>query len=310
MQVNTEGKPITDWMQVFSKLYSTPDAGRTPEQIWVAVMAHASAMGECVRRYAFRELLGKAAHEFCWLCSFVNRCNELSDDIFSLSASLSGIVSLKYPLVCGRCESKPCGCHSAEEDEKPDKSARYERLLQTRKDILASVEAYCIEQWKRNLSRGVFASQVHISSIETIAFHFLEEVGEGATAVRKLGQLRAVADAGVEGVDRGFLRQLTTVSGIVENFSTYKVEDIEYDSMEPSMIKWRIVEAKLGLVAELGDMFSWFCSLLHKLDYLTSQSSFDALSLEKTLANEYYNEEGNIWCPTCKENPCECVFFP
>ena len=73
MAPNPGSKTITEWMGVFSQLYSEPDSKRTPEQLWIAVMAHSSSIGEEIRKVHFPRLLKFAAHAFCWLCSFVNR---------------------------------------------------------------------------------------------------------------------------------------------------------------------------------------------------------------------------------------------
>lgn len=310
MAPNPSPKTITQWMEAFSKLYSEPDSKRTPEQLWVAVTAHSSMIGECIRRYHFKKLLQYAAHTFCWLSSFVNRCKSTDSPMFSVSESLSEIVSLKYPRACGHCVSKPCKCHPTEMDKIDDKAAHYERLFEERKGVIKSVEHYTIRDWK-NTFASIYGEQVHILTLESIGFHFLEEVGEGATAVRKLGQLKRVASEKTEGIEASFLEELNTVEGIVKNYTVHKTQDgnIDYVSREADMIKWRIAEAKMSLVIEIADTFSWFCSILNKLDSISDNCDLRLPTLEEKLNSEYLDNSGQPKCPTCEKDTCQCVFF-
>lgn len=311
MKSEKNDRSIKRWMEIFSELYSEADSKRTPEQIWIAITAHSSSIGECIRRFDFRELLYFAAHTFCWLCSFVNKCNQLQkDDIFHVTESLSDIVSLKYPLKCGHCMRDYCQCEAGRMDAQRDKSAQYTELFRYREDILASVETYSVTQWKERL-RGIYGNRVHIQTPETIGFHFLEEVGEGAVAVRSLSQFRGIVAEGIGGIDATFLNELTTVGGIVEKYKTYyKPGPINYTSRHPDTLKWRMVEAKMRMVIEIADTFSWFCAIMNKLDDILETSEFRLPSLEEKLNEEYIDNQGHPKCAICGQRSCECVFFP
>ncbi len=256
-------KPLTvkEWQSIFAELYLETDKNRRPEQIWIAIMAHASQMGESIRTFKFFELIKSAAHTFCWLCSFINRCNTEDDPVFALDESLSGIVSLKYPLICGHCKGNECKCDPISMDKAKDKAARYTELFEKRKGILTSVEDYTIEQWRKTF-RDIFGGRMHILTLETIGFHFLEEAGEAAVGVRKLSQLRKILDAGVDGIDNDFLRKLSKVSSAVEYYKIHKGTGQNYISKDPGDLKSRLVEAKMDLIVEIGDTFSWFCSVV------------------------------------------------
>ncbi len=303
-------RSIKEWMEIFSELYSEADSKRTPEQIWIAIMAHSSSIGESIRRFYFQELLYYAAHTFCWLCSFVNKCNEVKDDIFSCTESLCGMVSLKYPIKCGHCMRDYCKCPAKRMDAQRDKSVQYAELFRYRESILTSVETYSVAQWKEKF-RDIYGDRVHIQTPESIGFHFLEEVGEGAVAVRMLSQLRRIVAEGIGGIDATFMSKLTTVGGIVKKYETYyKSEPIDYTSRDPDILKWRIVDAKMRMVIEIADTFSWFCAIMNKLDDILEASKFTLPSLEEKLNEEYFDEKGNAKCPTCQEKRCKCVFFP
>ncbi len=168
--------------------------------------------------------------------------------------------------------------------------------------------------------RGIYAARLHIQTLETIGFHFFEEVGEAAVAIRKLSQLRSIQEYGIEGVDQAFLDGLSTVENVVDNYNKF-VKDpksIILTTREPEMIRTRVVEAKMAMIVEIGDTFSWFCAILNKL--LSIEKSIweepdkhpecKFVDLETALNNDYFDEKKGISiCPTCKSLPCSCEFF-
>jgi hypothetical protein len=309
-------KPIKEWQDLFARMYSKSDSNRTPEQMWIAVMAHSSTIGENIRKVAFEGLLKSAAHTFCWLCSFVNKCYSLQkNDVFSISESLCGIVSLKYPNRCGLCTHLPCDCDPVKMEEEKNKSARYRLLLKKRKRDLKAYERYTIEDYK-SMFYDIYFGRLHIQTLENIGFHFLEEIGEAAVSIRQLGQLRNIAVDKSTGVDSAFLERLTTVEEIVQNYDKYHKEEIDYSSRETDLLKARVVNAKMDFVAEIGDSFSWFCAILNKLDYISkymfedSEKHKDILpDLDEILTKEYFSSEGKPRCPSCGKDPCECAFY-
>jgi NTP pyrophosphatase (non-canonical NTP hydrolase) len=311
-------RTVKQWMEVFSELYSKTDADRTPEQMWIAVMAHTSSIGEAIRKSAFESLMDSAAHTFCWLCSFVNKLNKLQDDIFSINETLCGIVSLKYPDVCGHCRKKPCACEPVSMEKKKDKSAEYGDLLDRRRRILTSFEGYSIDDSIRMFGE-IYCGRIHIQTLESIGFHFLEEIGEAAVRVRQLSQLRKIADDPKTEVNLDFLRELTSVEGIVSNYAKYHEQiagGIDYASKDPNMLRSRIVDAKMGLVVEIGDSYSWFCGIMNKLDSISTYIYNEPEKhpevvgpLEPVLTKIYFDAESKLRCPSCKSNPCACTFF-
>ncbi len=311
-------RPIKEWMKIYSDIYSDADRERTPEQIWIAIMAHASSIGEAIRTFKVENLSRSAAHTFCWLCSFINRCNALQGDIFSIKESLCGVVTLKYPSKCGHCRTNPCSCDAIKMDAEPDKSGKYRLLLDDRRSHLLAYQEWCINDFLI-MFRDIYAGRLHIQTLESIGFHFLEEVGEAAIAVRSLSQLRNVQEHGIAGLDQSFLDGLNTVEDIVENYGKF-VKDpksIILTTRDPEMVKARVVEAKMALIVEIGDTFSWFCAILNKLLYIEKSvwekpeehPEFKFLDIETALQNEYFDEKGNAICPTCKSLPCSCAFF-
>lgn len=311
--MNNQENPrsIREWMNIFSELYSQVDSNRTPEQIWMANVAHASTIGESIRLFTLQRLLKNAAHFLCWLCSFINKCNT-TDDVYSFAESLHSIICLKYPTVCGHCKQATCQCDPIRMDRSEDKKSDYVDLLARQKDNVRSFEDYSIDKYLGVFDR-IYKGRVHILTLETIGFHFLEEVGEAVVAIRKLSQLRGIANDPNTNIDMDFLKQLTTIEGIVRNYNSYYKYPIDNSSRDPEMIRSRLVEAKMEMVIEIADTFSWFCAIMNKLKTI-QQSMLDSPKeilkpLESILIDLYLDSDGNPICPTCGKKPCNCVFF-
>lgn len=292
------------------------DSKRTPEQMWTAVMAHTSVIGESVRKVAFHEIVKAAASTFCWLASFTNRCSGLEQNIFSINHSLCEIVSLKYPNVCGHCLHKPCECKPLEKELIPDKTVQYNECYTEWKLIADSVNTYTIDQYK-DIFLKIYGGRVFVQSLESIGFHFLEEVGEAAVCVRELGQLRNIVNSET-GIDIEFIKEISSIHNLVKQYTERKdmILEINVASKEPEMLMARAVKAKMGLVIEIGDSFSWLFSILNKLDMISNfvftkpkEHPEFMMPLESLLQEKYLDEEGNPRCHVCKKKSCKCIFY-
>jgi hypothetical protein len=311
---------IKDWMDIFSDIYKAADADRTPEQIWIAIMAHASKIGESIRTFSIQELSKSSAHTFCWLCSFINKCNTQEHNIFSLNETLSSIVTLKYPGVCGHCRKNVCVCDSVTMDKGKDKSAAYTELLDLRSRL--AFPTYGLKDFFK-IFKDTYEARLHIQSLESIGFHFLEEIGEAAFAVRKLSQLQKIHTYNIKGIDTDLYDNLTTVESIVTNYQKhyetikkFKEHPETLNNRDTETLIARVIEAKIDLLVEIGDTFSWFCAISNKLSNI-EQSIWEKpeehvgklyQNLEVTLMEEYHND-GKYYCPNCKSTSCTCAFF-
>ena len=308
-------RTIKEWMDGFQRLYGSVDKRRTPEQIWIATMAHCSTIGESIRRFHFKNLATSCAHTFCWICSFVNRCNTADDyPVFQLDGFLSDWVSTKYPGCCGHCTDSPCSCKPKEMDEKEDKVGRFHALRKMKSEH-ADWNDFTVSTWQEVFDR-TFSQRVHVQSLESVGFHLLEEVGECARAVRALSQLRL--SEGIEGLERSFIEELASCDSLLDYYEKYEFgigaprpgEDgfTEYfTSEEVEVVRSRIVHAKYDMVAEMADTFSWFCSTLNKVSQIASNIPKELPTLDKHLESIYLSE-GELVCPTCKEEECRCFF--
>ena len=303
---------INQWMEIFRKIYEDVDSKRTPVQMWVAATSHFTAMGEAIRRMHFSDLMLAATHAFCWMCSFVMKCNSEKGTVFTLNESFSALVACKYPLVCGHCHERPCHCNPKRMDEKSDKAARYQELLNLRAKLADAPDTYGVYQWLE-VFNDIYGRLIHMLTLESIGFHFLEEAGEELTAIRSLMQLQRAPDENIEGIDKAFLTKLSTFGGVVELYEKYAGQKPETHKQDAEAIKARLVHAKVEMFIEFADTFSWFCSILYKIMSIAKNCKDDNCSFVQPAFRERllqeYLPEGTPQCPSCKECPCKCVFY-
>jgi hypothetical protein len=319
-------RSIKEWMATFELLYADADSRRTPEAVWNAAIGHCNTMGESIRTMTLKKgLLTAAAHAFCWMCSFLNRCNPEREpsSVFTFEGCLSGVVALKYPDMCPHCLGKPCSCNTTAIEHKSDKAADYRKLLEERKAFrLVRYEGFSVARWQETFN-SIFGNNVHQMTLESIGLHFLEEVGEVVTAIRHLRDLRGVLDKKVAGVDESYLQGLTTVEKIVGTHAKIKSKLPRLDSEEekadfkrscfinddPLIWKWRLAEAKMAMIVEIGDTFSWYCSVLNKIKSISADNDMQLPPLEQRLREEYF-VGGQPRCPTCGKSKCACLVCP
>lgn len=309
-------KSIAEWESVFAHIYTDVDSKRTTEQMWTAVMAHTSVIGESVRKVAFHDIIKAASSTFCWLASFTSKCSRLENNIFTINHSLSQIVSYKNPKVCGRCLRSVCECEPLEMDLIQDKAGQYDNLFNEWKQIKNSVDDYTIDDYK-GIFRKIYGARIYIQSLESIGFHFLEEIGEAAVCVRELSQLRNIVNSET-GVELEFIKEISSIPSLVEQYASLNdtIKKIDVSLKEPEMLMARAVKAKIGLLIEIGDSWSWLFSIMNKLDMISNfvftkpeKHPEFMIPLERLLQEKYLDEEGNPQCHACKKESCECVFY-
>jgi hypothetical protein len=147
---------------------------------------------------------------FCWLCGF---CSENKDIIGT--DKLSDIIWYKYPRVCSTCAVKinkglikeitsknglKCTCDRTA-DDRVNKKVDNEILDGYRE--LEKPEA--LDEWVM-MFEAIFGHRLHIQSLDSICFHFLEEVGEVTTALRNYRENEMNIDRG--NVDMDMLERI------------------------------------------------------------------------------------------------------
>jgi hypothetical protein len=305
-------KTINEWMEVFRTIYADVDSKRSPVDMWVAATSYFTKLGEAIRSMDFYNLMKSAAHAFCWMCSFMLACRRIKGSVFDLHESFSGMVTTKYPLVCGHCRENPCHCPPKEMDSEEDKAASYGKLLEIRQGLFDAPDKYTVSRWCSTFGK-IYRQNVHILTLEAIGFHFLEEAGEEFSALRDLRQLERVLEKGIKGIDEGFVEKLATYESIVPLYHRYGGKKPEMDKADPENIMRRLVRAKMNMFIEFADTFSWFCSIINKVESIAQKCKDDSCGLtqnallEKLI--EVYLPAGTPACSSCRKCPCGCVFY-
>ena len=307
----TDERTIAQWMELFNDIYRKPNGQRTPNEIWLGVMLHCSAIGEGIRKADYGTVMKEAAHAFEWMCAFVKAVNRVpKEDTFALRQSLSEIVALKYPNKCGHCREAHCMCKSYLMEQRNDKSVRYDLLLDDWR-AMKTVD-FTVSRWQRVFDE-IYRHNIHLLPPESIAFHLLEEVGEAASAVRRLTELRGVVEKKL--VEPGFVKDLSSIEKMVllscENGYReviYEEASIDCASQDEADLRKRLLDSKIHLVSEFADTFAWLCSTLNKLAHIAKLNGMSLDTLDSAIKTEYYNGEPNPTCPTCREESCSCFF--
>lgn len=282
---------IHEWMKTFDGIYHDANAARTPEQLWIGVSNHCSAIAEGLRSIEFEKILREAAHAFEWMCAFSTTLQRLPrSDVFSFTENLSSMVGMKYPNVCGHCLGNPCGCNSVEIDAQVDKPGRYAQLQTEWNRHRTSISEYTLRDWQQVFLK-IYRQNVHLLTPEAIGFHFLEEVGEEGHAMRVLSELRGVVREGH--VDGKFVERLSSgdslstaylehegpaskerarisASGGSEALKAEKARILK--SHDRKLIERRLSDAKMHVITELADTFAWLCSVLNKIWMIAVQN--------------------------------------
>jgi NTP pyrophosphatase (non-canonical NTP hydrolase) len=190
------------------------DPERPVSDLYYHVISHASKLGEAIRRELYddaRHQLGRLA---IWLFSLVKKLRsdkQGGDAIFTVSTTLSEIIWTKYPNCCPVCfgreyalpvirgEQKeewhgnvmPCTCllHLADMETRSEKwSAREKQAIRQKLHEYAhrtkpqNDSEFSLNVFQERF-KNIFASNLFATSIESIAFHLLEEIGEVCEAL-------------------------------------------------------------------------------------------------------------------------------
>jgi hypothetical protein len=324
---------IKEWTSYFSELYYKKDKKRSPAEFWCTVTAHLSQVGEAIRRHDYETLEDSSVHAFEWMCSFVNYLNNTENPLFKLNQSLSEIVGFKYPDRCGHCMKKRCNCIPKQVDAVRDKAAIYNKLLDFfTKKTKKVFDTYTTQDWFKTLDH-IFGNNIYLQSLETLGFHLLEEAGEEAQALVSLQQFQSVSTGKIKWLDPGKIENLSTIKGLVDAFDAsvkeikpllgYKgtndaLKNIQESDVKPEVLRMRVVKAKMGLVIELADTFSWLFSILIKYTTLSSDTrerklwNKDYSFFEDKIIKIFTYDAGNerkLACYLCGQRECICKYY-
>ena len=281
---------IDEWEEEFAEIYGNVDIKRTPTEMWLLLVEDSSKFAEFIRRGKYAKALTALAHVFCWTCSFVWRCRRENNLGIRVHKPLSRIIWDKYPARCCLCGQDHCICsvrrselEELSEEKKKKKLEEIEGVLKIARDRTENIPS-TLDDFT-TMFNNIYRGAHYALPIEAIAFHFMEEVGEVSTCIRRLRE-----------------------KGKEQSLSEAEVHRLIND-----------------LENEIADVISWTTSLLSKLDYMLGagitylrklKTSEDAekkellqtadLRLSSIVWESYQTADGNtLYCPVCKKRPCD-----
>jgi len=291
-------------------VWAKKDAQRTIYDTLLHTVNHASKLGEQVRRGEYKAVLDELGDIVMWFLTFVGKLQQRVEDrrktsqealLFYTPLTLTDLVWNKYPYTCPACflrvnkktkKSKPwkrrCDCllnSSIVEGRTDDEKAGTEKEL---RDFAKEHEAEKVSKLVE--LEGMFAflygANYETFSLESIAFHLLEEVGEVSDALIRL--------------------------------YSYNL------SKTPNPAKF-YESRRLHLESEIADVMSWIfaVSIKVKLLYQVYEKLPEGVGLgpfqtapsprapQINLANILWNRYGDkntglLYCPTCGKPQCNC----
>lgn len=298
---NYHSASLRDWHSEFSFIYGLKDEKRSLQTMWLMVVEDASQVGEGIRTNEYAYALDRIAHTFCWVVSFLSKTLQ-PRHVFPAAklgfAFADDVLWQKYPGVCYRCLKYVCTCQEQETERrisewKSSNDPRLEELPRLRAQL--NSKPTNLAGWSELLGR-IYGPSHARQSVNEIAFHFLEEVGEVARALREL----------------------------LEYAGTLSPDAIEQPNHESRLLKLHI-----ELFAEVADTLSWMFSLTTKISselhgaanvitqYTSDPQDTSLLltmlnrNLPVTLASAVWNayrckDHDCVYCPKCRKRPCGC----
>lgn len=255
------------WQDYFSQLYSERNKDFTPEVssfIWLKVIEKATVVGESIRKKKFNDASKALARVFCWLCGFCTKNSDMLE-----TNSLSEIVWYKYPKICSTCAQE---LDTELMRELENKKALKCRCDQNVEDISGKhVNNEILEEYRRldkpikldewvDMFRVIYGHRLHLQSLDSICFHFVEEVGEVTTALRNYRELEINIDP--KNVERDKILKL--MDPVRKNDTDYDLLKTKEENDEVFFAGCRKI-LKDSIKEELADVFSWLCALIIKL---------------------------------------------
>jgi len=273
---------LDQWEGEFRDIFGSVDAKRSPEAMWLLMMEDAASLAEAIRLDKYGDAQRKIARVFGWTCSFVSRCRNVnflrSRSPFYLENSLSLIVWNKYPNVCSTCGQERCVCSVRRSEI--EEMTRRERDKRKAKMAAMLAAARSAKGRPRTLDgmthmMGKIYNGAHFNlPIEAIALHFIEEVGEVASCIRKIRENQNTKDVKV-------------------------IHDLRHNLEEEiaDIISWT-ASAVLKLDYILG---------ASKWRKTSKGRQSVGLKLSEILWKEFSNPNGRyLWCRKCRHRPCSC----
>jgi NTP pyrophosphatase (non-canonical NTP hydrolase) len=258
---------VNGWMDFFNEIFEIRNrqfrkAGNENARfMWLKVMEHSTRIAEAIRKREFFDAVSSVARVFCWICGFVKNNAELLGTEATLTP-LADIIWHKYPRVCAYCvppltgdvkeiidrrQGLSCSCEPRERERERNKKAVATYLDEYRK----LKRPISLDDWS-DMIIAIYGQRCSLTSLESICFHFLEEVGEVLTMMQMIASFHTNFP---RGTPIGDIKRKIIFKEFFKDL-IYRRET-QYDDFVDLM--------KTSLRDEIADVLSWLFSLVEKL---------------------------------------------
>ena len=258
--------PLDTWIHFFNEIFEVRNnqlkssGSENARFMWLKVIEHSTRIAEAIRKREFFDAVSSISRVFCWICGFVKNNPELLGTE-NTTTPLADILWHKYPRTCAYCtpimteeikevierrQALPCLCEPNMEK------------VRNKKATAINLEEYrelerpnSLDDWS-NMFVTIYRQRCSLTSLESICFHFLEEVGEVLTMMQMIANFNtnftknmSVADIKKNTIFKEFFKDLINKP------------DAKYDEFVNLM--------RISLDDEIADVLSWLFSLVEKL---------------------------------------------
>lgn len=299
--------PLEGYVEVVSHIYAAHDEKRSIWDVWCHALHHAAAVAETVRKGGDPYDLTRETADFAlWLFTIIDKlrgpigqkktANETSQEyIIRIRNSISDILWDKYPAICPKCYErrteggttnpaierlmKPCDCLSHDRPS-TDKDAWRRCIVHLRgfAQVSATTRPQDIDSWQ-GMFGGVFRFNLRQLSLNEVALHLMEEMGELSDALVRMYSYKRAAfvygepdwhQARLEGQIADVFSHLF---GLLEKINLMRKQDSEYDN--------------------------WISG--------NRDARFHSLRLSDVIWKRYGSDkQASFWCPFCENVRCCC----
>lgn len=280
------------WALILDTIYGNRNEKRSISEMWLRSVSDASKVGEAVRKSDAYEAMVYLTHTFGWVITSSTKLLKTEFDgkpaLQTYDAKpficLSDIVLSKYPNICPYCGGNPCQCSSirrtVERETKSERRLRLNRVNSQAKETGMLPETISDIS---NMYESIYGQIHYGSSLESIAFHFLEEIGEVASCITSLED------------GKGKHQDLVP-------FNVQLPEELA------DVIGWGFaIMSKLSTLAkDANRLVQAFNGSQGKSESLSTDWSSKYI-LPKYLWREFFNNSDQQYqCHHCEASPCEC----
>lgn len=280
------------WALILDKIYGKRNENRSISEMWLRAVSDASKVGEAVRKSDAYEAMVYLTHTFGWIITSSTKLLKTEFDetpaLLRYDSKpyicLTDIVLSKYPNICPYCGGNPCQCSSIRRTV--ERESKSERRLRLNRVNSQAKEAGMLPETISDVSsmyENIYG-QIHYGSpLESIAFHFLEEIGEVASCITSLED------------GKGEHQELVPYN-------------IQLPEEIADVVGWGFaIISKLSTLAEDANrLVQAFNGSRDKSESFTKDWDSKHI-LPKYLWREFFNNsEQQHQCHHCEASPCEC----